>query len=135
MSTPYIARPLSAPATDVSTEKYQSFAREGYLSSRRCKSCNKLHWYPRPLCPFCQGETEWERLSGLGTIYSASVTRKAGPIAYAIAYVTLDEGPTMLTNIVDCDLDSIHIGQRVKVCFKQAEGEDNIQVPMFTPAE
>ena len=42
---------------------------------------------------------------GTGTIYSVSVTRRAGPIAFAIAYVTLDEGVSMLTNIVDCDLE------------------------------
>ena len=66
-----------------------------------------------------------------GSGYSVSVTRKAGPIPYAIAYVELDEGPRMLTNIVDCDLDTVHIGQRVKVCFKPMEGGQ--QLPMFTP--
>jgi len=49
-----------------------------------------------------------------------------------IAYVKLDEGVTMLTNIVDCDLDTLRIGQRVKVCFKPAEGD--AAIPMFTPA-
>ena len=99
---------------------------------RRCKSCGKLHWYPRPVCPFCQGDTEWSSLSGLGTIYSVTVTRKAGPIPYALAYVTLDEGVTMLTNIVDCDLDQVKIGHRVQVVFKPAEG--GAMIPMFRPA-
>ena len=132
MSTPSIDRPLAAPLVDAATEHFWNAAREEQLCTRRCKSCNKLHWYPRPLCPFCFGDTEWEKLSGLGTVYSVSVTRKAGPIPYAIAYVALDEGITMLSNIVDCDLDSLHIGQRVKVCFKPAENE--AKVPMFTPA-
>ena len=61
-----------------------------------------------------------------------TVTRRAGPIPYALAYVALDEGVTMLTNIVDCDLDSVHIGQRVRVCFKPADGGG--VVAMFTPA-
>ena len=61
-----------------------------------------------------------------------SVTRRAGPIAYALALVKLDEGVTMMTNIVDCDLDTLRIGQRVKVCFKPAD--DGQPVPMFTPA-
>ena len=131
MSTPYTDRPLAAPHIDAATEFFWQATREGQLHTRRCNSCGKLHWYPRALCPFCQGDTEWSALSGEGTIYSVSVTRKAGPIAYAIAYVTLDEGITMLTNIVDCDLDSLRIGQRVKVCFKPADGE--AMVPMFTP--
>ncbi|HVB68374.1 MAG TPA: OB-fold domain-containing protein [Acetobacteraceae bacterium] len=51
---------------------------------------------------------------------------------YAIAYVTLAEGPTMLTNIVDCDLDSIRIGQKVALRFVPTEGGPPL--PMFTPA-
>ena len=77
------------------------------------------------------GETEWVNSPGTGSIYSVSVTRRAGPIPYAIAYVTLDEGVTLLTNIVDCDLDLLKIGQRVKVCFKPTAGAG--VMPMFTP--
>lgn len=132
MTTPYVERPLAAPLVDASSEAFWSAARDGRLTTRRCQSCSKLHWYPRPICPYCQGDTDWEVLSGLGSIYSVSVTRKAGPHAYAIAYVTLDEGITVLSNIVDCDLDTVRIGQRVKVVFKSAE--DGQPVPMFAPA-
>jgi uncharacterized OB-fold protein len=48
---------------------------------------------------------------------------------YAIAYVTLAEGPTMMTNIVDCDFDKLSIGQAVNVVFKETEGGP--PVPMF----
>ncbi|KQX95821.1 Zn-ribbon domain-containing OB-fold protein [Variovorax sp. Root473] len=132
MTTPYVERPLAAPLVDASSEAFWSAARDGRLTTRRCQSCGKLHWYPRPICPYCQGDTDWEALSGLGSVYSVSVTRKAGPHAYAIAYVTLDEGITVLSNIVDCDLDTVRIGQRVKVVFKSAE--DGQPVPMFAPA-
>ena len=131
MSTPYVDRPLPAALLDAATEPFWTATREGRLTARRCQSCGKFHWYPRPICPFSQNDTVWEELSGLGEIYSVSVTRKAGPIPYAIAYVALDEGITMLTNIVDCDLDTVHIGQRVKVAFKPAE--DGQMVPMFRP--
>ena len=73
----------------------------------------------------------WITSSGRGTIYSYSVMRRV-PVPYAIAYVTLEEGVTMMTNIVDCDLDAIRIGQRVKVVFKPTDGGP--PVPMFTPA-
>ena len=133
MSTPYAERPLAAPLVDAATEPFWAAAAEGRLTTRRCRDCGKLHWYPRPVCPFCQGDTEWVPLSGNGHIYSVSVTRKAGPIAYAIAYVTLDEGVTLLSNIVDCDLDQATIGRRVQVCFKSAE--DGHRIPMFRPAD
>ncbi|AYH43569.1 OB-fold domain-containing protein [Azoarcus sp. DN11] len=132
MTTMYQERPLGAPISDPATEPYWAAARDRVLRYRKCTACGEPHWYPRPICPFCQGDTEWTDASGLGTVYSVSVTRRAGPIPYAIAYVTLDEGVTMLTNIVDCDLDAVRIGQRVKVCFKAAE--DGALIPMFTPA-
>ncbi|KWT87599.1 MULTISPECIES: OB-fold domain-containing protein [unclassified Variovorax] len=132
MTTPSTDRPLAAPHVDTATEYFWARAKEGQLCAKRCTDCGKLHWYPRALCPFCMGETEWCGVSGKGTIYSVSVTRRAGPIPYAIAYVALDEGITMLTNIVDCDLDALKIGQRVAVTFKPAEG--GAMVPMFKPA-
>jgi uncharacterized OB-fold protein len=53
-------------------------------------------------------------------------------VPYALAYVTLEEGVTMLTNIVGCDFDTTRIGQAVKVVFAPAEG--GMTVPMYTPA-
>jgi uncharacterized OB-fold protein len=59
---------------------------------------------------------------------------KRSKIPYAIAYVTLAEGPKMMTNIVDTDLDAIKVGQKVKLVFKETEDADGPPVPMFTPA-
>ncbi len=57
---------------------------------------------------------------------------RRAPEPYAVAYVTLDEGPTMLTNLVDCDLDRLAIGQRVRLVFTPTEG--GAPVPTFRPA-
>ena len=127
-----MTRPIPAPAVTIESKPFWDAATEGKFMIKRCTACGEAHWYPRALCPFCMGDTEWCSLSGLGTIYSVSVTRRAGPIAYAIAYVALDEGITLLTNIVDCDFDDLKIGQRVEVTFKPAEG--GAMVPMFKPA-
>ena len=74
---------------------------------------------------------QWREASGRGTIYSYSVMRRAKD-PYVIAHVTLAEGPTMLTNIVDCDFDQVRIGQPVTVVFK--ETENGPPAPMFRPA-
>ncbi len=98
----------------------------------KCAACGKAHYYPRAICPFCFSDrTELQQASGNGTIYTYSVMRRA-PVPYAIAYVTLREGPTMMTSIVDCDLDKIRIGQQVRLVFKPSDGGP--PVPMFTPA-
>jgi len=131
MTTTYQDRPLGKAVHDPSSEQFFAATASGSLRIKACVSCRKLHWYPRALCPYCLGDTEWREVSGRGEIYSVSVTRRPGPTPYAIAYVRLDEGITMLTNIVDCDLDSLHIGQRVRVVFKPAE--DGTMIPMFAP--
>ena len=126
-------RSLPAPIVDSFTAPFWQAAGEGTLLIRRCKACGEADWYPRPFCPHCSSDdTDWEPASGGGTIYSFTVTRRAGPVPYVLAYVTLDEGVTMMTNIVDCDLDSIKIGQPVRLVFKPSEG--GAPVPMFTPA-
>ena len=107
-------------------------AAEGRFIVRKCSSCQKVHWCPRANCPFCFSDrVDWVPASGRGKIYSFSVMRRA-PEPYAIAYVTLEDGPTMLTNIVECDFDALKIGQEVKIIFKPSEG--GFPVPMFIPA-
>ena len=124
-------RTIPAPPLSPETRPFWDAATAGKLLLKRCGACGERFHYPRPLCPFCGSErTEWTEASGRGTVYAFSVFRRA-PIPYAIAYVTLEEGVTMMTNIVDCDLDAIRIGQAVRVTFKPSEGGP--AVPMFTP--
>jgi uncharacterized OB-fold protein len=126
-------RKIPAPVINAETQTFWAAAKQGRFLIKRCDDCDKVHWYPRAICPFCgSGKTAWVNGSGKGAIYSFSVMRRADP-PYAIAYVTLEEGPAMMTNIVDCNLDAIHIGQQVRLVFKPTD-EDGA-VPMFTPSE
>lgn len=126
-------RPLAPPHVDAANKPFWQAAAEGSLLFKHCDSCDRPHWYPRLLCPYCMSaDTRWRPSSGRGTIYSVSVTRRMGPVPYAIAYVRLEEGVTLLSNIVDCDLDALRIGDTVRLCFKTAENGQAI--PMFTPA-
>jgi len=125
-------RTIPAPPLNPEIQPFFDAAAQGRLTIKRCAGCRQFHHYPRTLCPFCGSDrTEWVTASGRGTIYSFSVMRRV-PVPYAIAYVTLEEGVTMMTNIVDCDLDALRIGQTVRVVFKPTEGGP--PVPMFTPA-
>lgn len=125
------ARKIPAPPTNPENEPYWDAAKEGKLLVKKCNDCGELHFYPRALCPFCFSDrTEWVQSAGRGKIYTYSVMRRA-PVPYAIAYVTLAEGPTMMTNLVDCDFDALKIGQDVEVVFQDAE--EGAKVPMFRP--
>jgi len=125
-------RTIPAPEAGPETKAFWEAAAQGTLLIKKCRACGQSHYYPRALCPFCQSDaTEWQRVAGGGTIYSYSVMRRA-EVPYAIAYVTLDEGPTMMTNLVGCDFDALSIGQRVTLVFTPTDGGP--PVPTFTPA-
>jgi uncharacterized OB-fold protein len=125
-------RAIPPPVITAETRPYWEGAAAGQLLIKHCTACGEFHHYPRSICPFCGSDrTEWRQASGRGTVYSFSVMRRAAE-PYAIAYVTLEEGVTLMTNIVDCDLDQIRIGQAVRVVFKPSDGGP--AVPMFAPA-
>lgn len=131
MVTPYQERVLPAPTIYPDNQVFWEACNRRELWLAVCAACGPF-WYPRPHCPHCGKERSgWQAASGRGTVYALSITRRAGPIAYAIAYVTLDEGITILSNLVDCDLDAVAIGDRVEVVFKPSGGGPLI--PMFRP--
>jgi uncharacterized protein len=97
----------------------------------RCPHCDLLIWYPRERCPRCTRDgLDTVPLAGTGTVYTYTVNRRPGkgrdPVV--IAYVELDEGPRVLTNLVGVAPDDVRIGLPVR-----AVHEDGI--PRFTPVE
>ncbi|MEI4769943.1 Zn-ribbon domain-containing OB-fold protein [Psychrobacillus sp. FJAT-51614] len=136
MVTTNQSRTMAIPEIHPEHKAYWEAAAEGALLIKQCDSCGEYHYYPRVLCPSCMSEkTTWIEAKGTGSIYTYSVMRRGEP--YVIAFVELDEGPKMMTNIVDCDPDTVYINQRVKVVFKQSGEQDNAGpfVPCFTPIE
>ena len=124
-------RNIPDPNPNPETEAFWDGTKGGKFMLRYCVDCGQTHWYPRAICPHCfSDKSEWREASGRGTIYTYSVTRRADP-PYAIAYVTLEEGPTMISNLVDCSYDDLAVGQAVEMVFKQSQS--GFAVPMFKP--
>jgi len=124
-------RKIPAPRVLPESQPYWTAADEGRLLVKRCTACGEFHHYPRDICPHClSADTEWRPAAGTGTVYSFS-TMGQGEATYTLAFVTLDEGVTLMTNLVDCDPAKVSIGQKVRVVFKPTDGH---AVPMFTPA-
>jgi uncharacterized OB-fold protein len=132
MATQWTDHPIPAPQVDPTNAAVWEAARQGRLLIGLCRGTGRHFWYPRGVSPFTLStNVELVEAKGTGSVYSFTVLRTKQP--YCLAYVELEEGPRMLTNIVDCDLDTVRIGQRVKLVFKPTEGEGP-PVPMFTLA-
>ncbi len=124
-------RKISAPRVLPESLPFWQAADEGRYLVKKCQSCGQVHHYPRDICPFCLSvDTVWQDSPGTGVVYSFSTMGK-DDAAYTMAYVTLDEGITVMTNLVDCDPQKVNIGQKVRVVFQPTEGGH--AVPMFTP--
>jgi uncharacterized OB-fold protein len=104
----------------------------GALQLGYCRACDSPHYYPRHVCPFCFS-TDVKRIEakGSGQVYSYSHTLRGPAGPYILAYVTLDEGVTMLTNLVDVDPTEVAISMAVTVEFRDLGGTF---APVFRPA-
>jgi uncharacterized OB-fold protein len=131
MPTKAAERAIPPIQTDPVNQPYFDAAKQGRLLIGLCKDTGRHFFYPRGVSPFTLSDNvELVEAKGTGMIYTFTVMRTKEP--YAVAYVELDEGPRVFTNIVDCDLDALRIGQRVKVVFKPTQGEGP-PATMFTP--
>jgi uncharacterized protein len=129
--------PAPAPAVNPETKEFWDATAEGRLLLKRCLDCGSVIWYPRAYCPECASlRTEWFPASGRGRIYSYTVNHRtegaykdAAPLV--LAYVELEEGPRMMTNVVGAGA-RLAVGLPVEVVFHDT-GEGSA-LPRFRPA-
>ena len=104
-----------------------------------CTICKSFFFYPRKWCPKCFSlDPGWKEASGKGRVYSFSVVYHApfesyaAEVPYVLAIIELEEGPRMMTNVVDCNVKDVKIGMPVKVTFE--ERANGFKLPQFKPA-
>jgi uncharacterized OB-fold protein len=115
--------PTPAPTVTQGNAAFWAATAEGRFQLQRCNECDRVLWFPRRHCPSCWTENvSTFDASGKGVVYSFTVIRK-GAMAYkesgpfVIAYVELAEGPRVMTNIVDCDVETVKVGMPVEVVW------------------
>lgn len=105
------------------------------LIGSKCTNCDGVYFPPRVICPKCRrkGNIENIQFSGKGKIHSFSIvetpTDDFKTIApYAVAIIELEEGAKLTSQLVDCDLDEIEIGDPVEMVFRKIreDGEDGV---------
>ena len=120
------------------TKPFWEGAKAGKLMLPRCRDCNRVHWYPRLICPFCHSTNlEWIEGSGKGRLHTFAVQHRAfggwaEEVPYVTAYIDLDEGDRMMTVLRGVDAtkpEEIKIGTQVEVEFEQAN--DDTFIPFW----
>lgn len=131
--------PLILPQVDDLNRPFWNGAREGVLRLQRCSSCNILRYPISPVCPSCLStEFAWDEVSGRGEVYTFGVFRHVYNDAwrdrapYAVAIVKLAEGPFMIADLVDVDVDEVQVGMPVEVHYDTVTPD--LTIPRFSAA-
>ena len=126
------------PRPTAETQPWWDACRESRLLLQRCSACGAHQFYPRMMCVHCDSDAvEWVQASGRGRIRSYTVVRRpvskgyAAMTPYIVALVELAEGPTMMSNIVECAPETAAIGLPVQVTFER--WSEDVAIPVFRP--
>jgi uncharacterized protein len=122
--------PLSAP--------FWEGAAAGELRFPRCRACGHADFPIAPHCRYClEDALDWEVSAGVGTVYSYTVVWRpvtpAFTTPYAPAVIAVDEGFSLMTNLIGLETDDLAIGLRVIVEFVALTG--GVTLPYFRPLE
>ncbi len=128
--------PRPQPVATVETKHFWDGIAEGELRLQRCRACESTYFPPQPYCPHCTSDdVDVVRSSGRGVLYSYVISHLSPPgfeAPYVIGVVELEEGPRLLTTIVDVapEPDLLPLDLPVEVVY-QAVGE--FTLPLFRP--
>jgi len=133
-------RPLPR-ADEFDTREFWAATKNKEFKYQQCDSCQTVVFYPRRHCTGCtDGTLEWKTATGKGTIYTFSVVRQSyhpffrNQVPYAVAWIDMDEGPRILSNVVGVTdpLNELKIGQAVTVEWEEHE---ELCIPLFKPLD
>jgi len=126
------------PQPDPISQPFWDGAKEGKLVLPRCTVCNKTHFYPRTICPFCHSDSiEWFDASGEGFIHTFAVQHRAfggwaDEVPFVTAFIDLKEGDRMLTVLRGVDANKpqdIKCGTKVQIEFEKVS--DDVSIPFW----
>jgi len=111
---------------------------QGKLVIQQCSACGVLRHPPRPICGACQS-MEWGHVesTGKGIVHSYVIMHHPPIPGYgfpiAVGLIDLEEGTRIVSNVVGCDLDDVHIGMKVELSIENVD--DELKLPLFKPAK
>jgi uncharacterized protein len=129
MDTDY-CKPLPRPLSPELTLPFWEAAKRHELVIPRCRTCDYLFFYPRSECPRClSSRLEWMRVSGRGRLHTYTIVYQPANAAFRddtphiYAVVQLDEGPRMVSNVVQCAVDAVSVDMLLEAVFDDVTPE------------
>ena len=120
------------------TQIYWEGCRQNRLLLQHCGDCGQFQFYPRMMCTGCMSDRiGWQEAKGVGHVISYTVIRRAisedyaAKVPYILALIKLEEGPTMMSNLIECAVDDVSVKLPVEVVFEKWSEE--ISIPLFRP--
>jgi uncharacterized protein len=130
-------RQKQIPQPTPETAPYWEGCKAHELRIQFCTACGQYYFYPRRYCPNCLSDkVEWRKVSGKGTLHTYVIAARPAPgfePPYVIAVVQLDEGPRLMSNIVNVEPkpENLPADLPVEVVFEDMT--DEISLPQFQP--
>ncbi|MEM7020214.1 MAG: OB-fold domain-containing protein [Pseudomonadota bacterium] len=128
---------LPVPKSTPETAHFWEGTQQGELRLQRCGDCDNVYFPPRPFCPACTSKNvAYFAASGNASLYSYIINHRDHPAfdgPYSIAVVQLEEGPRMMTNIVNVEQtpEALVLDMPLEVTFEPLN--DDITLPYFQP--
>lgn len=126
------------PVPDVWSQPFWEHAKKEQLALQQCSDCGTHRYPPSPACSKCLSSScRWMVTSGRGLVMSWVVFHQSYypgstlSVPYNVALVALEEGPLLISNIVDIDDSNLLIGLPVEVVFRVLN--EHFTLPQFRP--
>jgi uncharacterized OB-fold protein len=138
VESPGVELPAPRPTIDDLDRPFWDAAAERRLTVQYCGHCDRHQHVPLALCPTCSGPLDWREVTGRGVIHTFTIVHLAhhpalaDKVPYNVSVVELDEGPLLVTNVVNCSNAELEVGMPVTVVFEDIG--DGLRLPKFEPA-
>lgn len=139
MDTKETLRDLSVPGPTITsvTKPFWEAVAKGVLLIQQCADCKKHVFYPRTHCPHCwSNKLEWTQASGNARLKTFATVHRPGHPAwqavtpYPLGIVELEEGPSMLTQLLVDSTEDLKNRAALRVRFVEVNG---VWLPFFEP--
>lgn len=127
--------PRPRPKLDSDNRAFWTGGADGNLNIMKCGDCGQYTHPPRQICRHCQSENMApDAVAGTGEVDTYTINYQPWmpglEVPFVIARVKLDGVPDVIltTNIVNCEVEDVDFGDKVKVTFEEQNG---IWFPLF----